>query len=181
MSSNTHTVADLHSVHSMPSTAATAAAASAAAVHHLTMDIDAPAGVYILIHDPHDTFGAPFSTLEGARFCLGASLDPPCDGFTPTMQQYFDRFMQLKQQHGFIFDVNVIHWDEGNDILRGRRRHSLLIGPNYSHTRDGDRPELFKAQWDEVKLELGIQGPQVHPHLRFKEDDKKKKKKGPAI
>lgn len=142
-------------------------------------DIDAPEGVYILIHDPHDTFARPFWTLEGARFCWGSCFEPPCSGFTPTMELYYNRFLQLKEEHDFKFDVNVIHWFEGTVGVRGLRRHSLLIGPNYSTTSDGvDRPELFKEQWEQIKVELRLQKKgQVHPHWLLKKKDEKKGKK----
>jgi len=149
--------------------------------------IDAPVGVYIVIHDPHDTFARPFRSLDGASFCWGASLDPPCTGYTPTMERYYNRFLQMKEEHGFKFDVNVIHWVEGSERVRGLLRHSLLVGPNYSHTADGiDRPELFKEQWEQIKVELRIKKCQVHPHLRLKLKDEKKgqaakEKKGPPI
>lgn len=95
------------------------------------------------------------------------------------MNRYYHRFLQLKEDHDFLFDVNVVHWVEGSERVRGLLRHSLLVGPNYSHTSDGvDRPELFKEQWDQIKVELGIQKRQVKAHWLLK---KKKEKKGPAI
>jgi len=62
------------------------------------------------------------------------------------MQLYYDTFQTTKQIDQFEFDVNVVHWREGDDLVRGVLRHSLLVGPRCNATPTGPQPELFASR-----------------------------------
>jgi len=125
-------------------------------------DIDPDEGDYILIHDPIDTWAPRFRTLERARPCWVKKVDPPCHCFTRTLDQYYQRLLQLKQAHDLAFEVKVIHWIEGTNLVKGNSRHSLLVGPNYTKTSEGvDKTKLFEEEWKRIKVELQLRDRQV--------------------
>jgi len=101
----------------------------------------APSGEYLVIHDPDDpkTCRMRNEHLSRLLFCPGNGC---CSA---KMQLYYDTFQTTKQIDQFEFDLNVVHWREGDDLVRGDLRHSLLIGPRCNATPSGPQPKLFES------------------------------------
>jgi len=115
----------------------------------------APRGEYLLIHDPDEPKACCMRNEHLSRlfFCPGNGC---CSS---QMQLYYDMFQTTKQIDQFEFDLNVVHWREGDDLVSGGLRHSLLVGPRCNATPTGPQPELFESR---VHTNMSLF--QIHPN-----------------